>query len=336
MIILGIEGTAHTFGVALVDGKGEILGEARDSYRPQEGWGIHPSEAADHHRAVCSDVLQQALDAAKSRIDADYFTLADIDAIAYSAGPGLPPCLKATLEFARRVAGKFGKKLIPVNHPVGHIEIARLMTGASDPVVLYVSGGNTQVIAYAAHRYRIFGETLDISIGNCIDAFMREAGRGYPGGPLFDELAKKGTRFLELPYAVKGMDTSFSGLLTAGLQKLRQGEKLENVCYSMQEVAYAMLVEITERAMAHTGKQEALVTGGVAASGRLNEMMRIMCEERGAKSYFCPPKYSGDNGTMIAWVGALMLASGFEPLSPHRCDFDSKWRTDQVDITWLE
>ncbi len=333
MIVLGIEGTAHTFGCSFMNEKGEILGEAKDSYKPPEGWGIHPGEAANHHRAVNSDVLQKAFDSAKHKFD--YFTLADVDAIAYSAGPGLPPCLKATLEFAQEIARKHNKKLVPVNHPVGHIEIAKLMTGASDPVVLYVSGGNTQVIAYAARKYRVFGETLDISIGNCIDTFIREAGLGYPGGPIFDELAKKGTRFLELPYVVKGMDTSFSGLLTAGLQKLKRGEKLENVCYSMQEVAYAMLVEITERAMAHVGKSEALVTGGVAASAKLNEMMRVMCEERGSKAYACPMKYSGDNGTMIAWVGALMLQSGFSPLPPSKCDLNSKWRTDQADITWM-
>jgi N6-L-threonylcarbamoyladenine synthase/protein kinase Bud32 len=334
MIVLGIEGTAHTFGCSLIDEKGSILGEAKDSYKPPEGWGIHPSEAANHHRAVAAEVLQRAFDAAKQKFD--YFSLSDVEAIAYSAGPGLPPCLKATLEFSQAIARKYGKRLIPVNHPVGHIEIAKLMTGASDPVVLYVSGGNTQVIAYAAKKYRVFGETLDISIGNCIDTFIREAGLGYPGGPIFDELARKGTRFLELPYVVKGMDTSFSGLLTAGLQKLKQGEKLENACYSMQETAYAMLVEITERAMAHAGKGEALVTGGVAASAKLNEMMRVMCEERNAKAYACPLKYSGDNGTMIAWVGALMLQSGFSPLKPEKCDFDSKWRTDQAEITWIE
>ena len=329
MIILGLEGTAHTFSAALVDDKGEVLGEAKDSYKPAEGWGIHPSEAANHHRAVCSDVLQRAADAAKEKLPG--FSLADIDAIAYSAGPGLPPCLKATLEFAQTIARKFDKKLIPTNHPVGHIEIAKLLTGAKDPVVLYVSGGNTQVIAYAAHKYRVFGETLDISIGNCIDAFAREAGLGYPGGPVFDELASRGKKFIEFPYIVKGMDTSFSGLLTAGLQKLKSGEKLEDVCFSMQETCYAMLVEITERAMAHVGKSEALVTGGVAASKKLNEMMRVMCEERGATSFACPLKYSGDNGAMIAWTGILAFHAGITtPIEKSMVKL--KWRIDEVPV----
>ena len=332
MIILGIEGTAHTLGISFIDDTGKILGEAKDSFKPPLGWGIHPSEAANHHRAVASEVLQKAFESAKGSMT----NLSEMDAIAYSAGPGLPPCLKVTLEFAKSVGKKFDRGLIPVNHPVGHIEIAKLMTGARDPVVLYVSGGNTQAIAYAAQRYRVFGETLDISIGNCIDTFIREAGLGYPGGPIFDEKATKGKKFIELPYVVKGMNTSFSGLLTAGLQKLKQGESLEDVCFSMQETCYAMLIEITERAMAHTEKTEALVTGGVAASAKLNEMMKIMCDERGATSYSCPLKYSGDNGTMIGWVGVLMAKSGYSPISPARCDFNSKWRTDQMEISWMD
>jgi len=181
MIALGLEGTAHTLGVGIVDEKGNVLANARDVYKPTAG-GIHPTEAGKHHRDVAPGVLEKALAEAKVEWK-------DIDFIAYSAGPGLAPCLLATLEFAQKLGQENGKQLIPVNHCISHIEIGRLKTDAKDPITLYVSGGNTQILGYAAGRYRVFGETLDIAIGNAIDTFIREAGGGFPGGPVMERLA---------------------------------------------------------------------------------------------------------------------------------------------------
>jgi N6-L-threonylcarbamoyladenine synthase/protein kinase Bud32 len=261
--------------------------------------------------------------------------LADIDVIAFSQGPGLPPCLHVGAVAARALALKLKKPVFGVNHCVAHLEIAKLTTGAADPVVLYLSGGNTQVIAFASGRYRIFGETLDIPIGNAFDSFARAAALPHPGGPKIERIAKKG-KWIDLPYVVKGMDLSFSGIITEALRKYDQGAKLEDLCYSLQETCFAMLVEVTERAVAHTGKREVLLTGGVAANKRLREMVQIMCEERGAKFYAVPAEYSGDNGSMIAWTGILMYKSGQKSLRVDETKIQQKWRTDEVKVSWIK
>lgn len=315
MICLGIESTAHTFSVALVDDKGKILEEVRDTYKSKDG-GIHPIETANHHRSVYGQMVEGVL---KSRTP---------DLIAYSAGPGLGPCLAVGDEVAKGLVKKFNVSLVGVNHCVAHIEIARLTTGSKDPVTVYLSGGNTQILAYVNGRYRAVGETLDIAVGNALDKFARSA--GISSAPQVENIALKGTKLLNLPYIVKGMDLSFSGL-TTHCEKLLKTESLENICYSFQEHAFAMLTEVTERALAALNKDEVLLTGGVAANKRLQEMMRIMTEERGAKFWVVEPKYAGDNGAMIAWTGILMHKHGIKGLQ----DYEQRWRTDQVDIPWF-
>ena len=320
MICLGIESTAHTFGVGLCDDK-KILTNARSIYRPVSG-GIHPLEAKEHHIAVKEKVLNDALNEAGLQLN-------DIDLFAYSAGPGLPPCLKVGAEFVQKIANK---EMIEVNHCIAHIEIGKSATDAKDPIVIYVSGGNTQIIGYAAQRYRVFGETQDISVGNVIDSFIRDTVGGFPGGPIFDQLAKHGS-YIELPYVVKGMDISFSGILTAAKKKYKDGARVEDLCHSLQETCYSMLVEVTERALAHTEKSEVLLVGGVAASKRLQEMLNTMCKERDAKFFAVPIEYARDNGAMIAYAGQLAYNAGQPPTA--KPDFNQKWRTDEVDILWL-
>jgi len=325
LLCLGIESTAHTFGVAILDGKCRVLANVSDTYRTEKG-GIIPADAANHHVQVKDKLLQLALENANIKLD-------DIDLIAYSKSPGLAPCLKRGLEFAKNLAEKTKKPLIGVNHCIAHLEIGRAMTNAKDPVLLYVSGANTQIIAYASGKYRIFGETLDIGVGNFIDTFARTAGLGFPGGPKIAELAEKSSNLIELPYSVKGMDVSFSGLLTNLQQKLRSGEKLEDLSYSLQETAFAMLLEVSERAMAHLNKKELLLGGGVACNKRLQEMAKKMCNERNAK-FFCPERqFLVDNAAMIAWLGVLMHNSGIKE-SIEKADFNPNERTDDVIVNW--
>jgi N6-L-threonylcarbamoyladenine synthase len=321
MICLGIESTAHTFGIGIATEK-EILANIREIYKPKKG-GIHPREAAEHHSEVCKEALKKALEQAK-------ISLEDIDLIAFSKGPGLPECLKIGATFARALSLKLKKPLIDVNHGIAHIEIGKLFCNFKDPVALFVSGGNTQILAFAEERYRIFGETQDISIGNCFDQFAREAGLEFPGGPKLEELAKKG-KYLELPYVVKGMDLSFSGILTEAMKKLKTN-KLEDLSFSLQETCFAMLVEVAERAMAHTDKKELLLGGGVAANKRLQEMLKIMCEERDARFSVVPFEYSNDNGAMIAYTGLLAYNSGYKIKDSRVNRF---WRTDEVEINWI-
>lgn len=326
LICIGIEGTAEKTGVGIVDSNGKILASQGKQLIPESG-GIHPREAAEHHAASIVPLIKDALAEAKLDIN-------DIDLVAFSRGPGLGPALRTTATAARSLAMSLNVPIIGVNHCIGHVEIGKLTTGAEDPVSLYVSGGNTQVIAYESERYRVFGETLDIAIGNCLDQFAREVGLGHPGGPKVEEMAKSG-EFIKLPYAVKGMDLSFSGVLTAALRKHEAGASLEDVCYSLQETAFSMLVEVTERALAHTKKHEVMLCGGVAANSRLREMVSVMAEEHYAGFYMPPIKYCGDNGAMIAWMGQLMYKYGIKQ-DIAGTTVIQKYRTDMVDVPWMK
>ena len=323
---MGIEGTAEKTGVGIVDSDGNILAMAGKQLFPEEG-GIHPRIAAEHHAEWIPKLIPQAIE--ESGISYD-----DIDLISFSQGPGLGPALRIVATSARTLALSLKKPIIGVNHCIGHVEVGKLDTGAINPVSLYVSGGNSQVIAYESGRYRIFGETLDIAIGNCLDHFGRETGLGHPGGPVIEKLAKQGS-YIDLPYIVKGMDFSFSGLLSAALREHERGTAMEDICFSLQETAFSMLVEVTERALSHTQKDEVMLCGGVSANSRLREMLKTMSEEHGAKFYMPEMKLCGDNGVMIAWLGLLMY-NEFGPLELKDTGIIQKFRTDEVDIPWID
>jgi N6-L-threonylcarbamoyladenine synthase len=327
--ILGIESTAHTFGIALVDMQGEIILNIKDSFTTEDGeGGMIPMEVAKHHEEIADKLYEQALEESKVQPE-------QIKAITFSNAPGLAPCLLEGMKFAKKLSSKLNVPLIPINHCIAHLEIGEI-TGAKDPVLLYASGANTQIIAYEAGKYRVFGETLDLGVGNFIDTIARYAGLGFPGGPKIQKLAEQGNKLIELPYAIKGMDVSFSGLQTKIKNLLDKGEKLEDLAFSLQEYIFAMLVEATERAVAHTGKKEVLLGGGVACNSRLQEMCKKMCEERGIK-YFCPPMpLLVDNAGMIAYLGLKLYKKGLvcKPAELDTVDIDPKERTDDVEVKW--
>ena len=328
MICLGIESTAHTFGIGIIDSDGNILKQIQKTYIPDLGGGIHPREAAEHHAKYAEELIYEI------KKDSN-ISFRDINYIAFSRGPGLGPCLRFGAVIARTLSQKLGAPLIGVNHCLAHVEIGKLFCRMRDPICLYVSGGNTMVIGYKGGRYRVFGETLDIAIGNMLDVFAREANLQHPGGPKIEKLALKSRKYIELPYIVKGMDLSFSGLLTATINKLKSGEKLEDLCYSLQEVAFGMLVEVTERALAHTEKKEVLLTGGVAANSRLQEMLKLMALEHNARYEVVPRKLAGDNGVMIAWTGLLQAKYG-DFIDINESNVLPKWRIDEIDIPWID
>lgn len=325
--ILGIEGTAWNLSAAIVT-ETEIIVEVTETYKPQNG-GIHPREAAQHHAKYAASVIKRLFAEAKEK----GFEPSEIDGIAFSQGPGLGPCLRTVATAARMLSISLGVPLIGVNHCIAHIEIGIWRTPAKDPVVLYVSGANSQVISYMGGRYRVFGETLDIGLGNALDKFARNAGLSHPGGPKIEAYAKNAKKYIHLPYVIKGMDLSFSGLSTAASEALKK-DSLEDVCYSYQETAFAMVVEVAERALAHTGKNEVLLAGGVGANTRLREMLNDMCEARGAKFYVPEKRFMGDNGTMIAYTGLLMYKSG-NTLSLEESRVNPSYRTDDVKVTWI-
>lgn len=323
-IVLGIESTAHTFGMGIVNG-GKILSNVRNMYTTEHG-GIVPVEAAKHHRNVADDVLKKSLE--EANVD-----LKNIEVIAFSQGPGLAPCLIEGMKFAKNLSRKLKVPLVPVNHCVAHLEIGRI-TGAKDPILLYCSGANTQVIAYESKKYRIFGETLDLGIGNFIDTFARYADLGFPGGPKIEQLAMNSKNYIELPYTVKGMDIALSGILTNLKQKLDSKKfKVEDLSFSLQETVFAMLVEVAERALAHVGKKEIVLGGGVACNKRLQEMVKIMCEERDVKMFVPQNNLLVDNGAMIAYLGEIMFKSGIKS-KPKELDIKPRERTDEVQVIW--
>ncbi|MGA8276295.1 MAG: bifunctional N(6)-L-threonylcarbamoyladenine synthase/serine/threonine protein kinase [Thermoplasmata archaeon] len=325
MVVLGIESTAHTASVGLVSDRAEVLGLASDMYRPAKG-GIHPREAANHHVELFPGLVERAMEAAG-------LGPADVEAIAFSQGPGLGPCLRAGATVARMLSLAWDRPLVPVNHCVAHVEIARILSGMDDPLLLYASGGNTQVIAYARGRYRVLGETLDIGIGNFLDKFWIELGGTFPGGPAIEAEAKNGTHLLPLPYSVHGMDVAFSGILTAALALHARGASRADLAYSVEVTTYAMLTEITERALAHRQRNAVVLGGGVACNERLRTMVRTMVEARGGTMFAPPRSLCVDNGAMIAWTGLLAFRAGVS-VPVEASGIEPRQRTDLVLAPW--
>jgi N6-L-threonylcarbamoyladenine synthase/protein kinase Bud32 len=327
---IGIESTADDFGVGIVSFDGEVLANIHRTYIPEKG-GIHPREAARHHAENADEALKEAFDRADIKPK-------EIDVVSFSQGPGLGPCLRTGATAARSLASYLEIPLIGVNHCIAHIEIGKHSTGTKDPVALYVSGGNTIVSAYGGGRYRIFGETLDIAVGNLLDVFARKADlpkeHGIPYGALIEKIANQGNTFVFLPYTVKGMDLSFSGLLTAAVQVYQNSEyRIEDLCFSLQEIAFSMLTEVTERALAHTEKSEILLTGGVAANKRLQKMLADVADEHQVRLNVVPKEYALDNGVMIAWTGVLSFKHGLT-LPIERSQVRVKWRLEDAPAPW--
>lgn len=300
MLGLGIESTAHTFSCAVMEQSnndgGRILSDVRSIYRPAQGEGIHPREASRHHAAECSDVLAQCLANAS-------VSIRDLDLVSYAAGPGLGPCLRVGAVVARSLASFYDIPIYPVNHAIGHIELGKLLTGAKNPLVLLVSGGHTMLLAFLNRQWRVFGETLDITLGQLLDQFGRSIGFASPCGPDIEQMASASSQYVQLPYSVKGNDVSFSGLLSAAKSAARKGK--HDACYSLQETAFAMISEAVERALSFTGKRELMIVGGVAANKRLSEMLNDVCARHECNLFVVPLKYAGDCGSQICWTGLL-------------------------------
>jgi N6-L-threonylcarbamoyladenine synthase len=326
VIVLGIESTAHTFGVGVVR-DGEILANVNDTYIPPSGSGIHPREAAEHHAKVAVQLLRRAIEAAA-------VGLGDVGAVAYSAGPGLGPALRIGAVLARALAVKLGRPLVPIHHGVAHVEVARALTRSCDPLVVLISGGHTMVIGYADGRYRVFGETLDVAIGNAIDQFAREAGLGYPGVPAVEKCAEGAEGAIPLPMSIIGQDLSFSGLVTSAISLYKKGVELPVVCKSLIEAAYYMLAEVIERALAYTGKRELVVAGGVARSARLRQILEAIASDRGVALKIVPGEYAGDNGAMIALTGYYAYRRGVSA-KVEESFVKQRWRLDEVDVPWF-
>eukprot|EP00002_Diphylleia_rotans_P033336 TRINITY_DN7074_c0_g1_i1.p1 TRINITY_DN7074_c0_g1~~TRINITY_DN7074_c0_g1_i1.p1 ORF type:complete len:342 (-),score=74.26 TRINITY_DN7074_c0_g1_i1:194-1219(-) len=332
-LALGLEGSANKIGVGIVSDDGTILSNVRHTYITPPGSGFLPRDTAIHHQDHLVPLIKQALKDANVEPK-------DLSCICYTKGPGMGAPLRSVAVGARVLSQLWNKPLVAVNHCVAHIEMGRLVTNAQDPIVLYVSGGNTQVIAYSMNTYQIFGETLDIAVGNCLDRFARVIGLSNDPSPGYniEQLAKQGSKYVELPYGVKGMDVSFSGILSyiegVANEMISSGQcTAADLCYSLQETLFAMLVEITERAMAHCNRNQVLIVGGVGCNERLQEMMKQMVEQRGGSVCAMDDRYCIDNGAMIAHAGMLLHLHGQDTdLKDATCT--QRFRTDEVYVCW--
>lgn len=301
MIVLGIECTAHTFGIGIVDSNNKkVLFNEKSQFKGQEGMDLR--KLSDFHAANFDVVLKSA----KDFLEKNYDGFNSIDLISFSRGPGLGNSLKIGALAAKTLALKYNKPIVGVNHIKAHLEIGKMLTGFNDPLFLYVSGVNTQVIAKDENgKYKIYGETEDIGLGNLFDSFGRLVGFDFPSGAKIEEIAKNSNNYIELPYTLKGMNVSLAGIYSNLKKKYEDGENIEDLCFSLQETSFAMVMEVCERAMAYTNKKEFIIVGGVASNKRLTQMAEEMCKLRGAKYKSFPMEFAMDNGAMIAWEGYL-------------------------------
>lgn len=325
MAVLGIESTAHTFGVGICD-NGKIIANQKSMY-PIKDNGMIPIKVAQFHIANKEKVIKSALAEAGLEIK-------DIHAIGYSMGPGLGPCLSVGFKVAKELSGKYGIPLMPVNHAMGHIEVTKQAFGVKDPLVLYVSGGNSQIVGLSDNpfkHYHVYGETFDIGIGNMLDTFARSAGIVPAWG---SEVAKtaRGGRYIETPYTVKGMDFTFTGLLTFATKALEK-HSVKDVAYSLQETSFSMLCEAAERALLLTKKKSVITCGGVAQSDRLKEMLALIAKSHKVKLYVSSNELNADNGAMIAVVAEKMFAAGAR-FKMKALDINQRYRLDSVEICW--
>lgn len=301
MPILGIESSAHTLGIGIVH-NGKVLANERNMYKITNK-GIIPARVADFHADNVKTTLLNALKSSKLR-------LRDIKAIGYTKGPGLGACLHVGQIAAMSISERYNIPIFPVNHALAHVEITKSLFSMKDPLALYVSGGNSQILGLVKDPYRhyhIYGETFDIGVGNMLDTFARSAKLNPSWGSTVAKVAQGG-KYIRMPYTVKGMDFTFTGLLTNAIGLLNK-HNVKDVSYSLQETAFSMLCEATERALFLTRKKELVLCGGVAQSERLKEMLKSISSNHKIRFGVAPNEFNADNGAMIALVAEKMFKS---------------------------
>ncbi len=318
MITLGVECTAHTLSIGISKGS-SILSNVIDTYSGG-GEGLIPRKMADHHAAVFPVVLRESLKKAGLSMD-------EIDLIAFSQGPGIGAPLSVGVSGAKYLAIKYQKPIIGVNHGYAHAKISESFCKLKNPLVLYLSGGNSQILIEESGYYKVLGETLDSGIGNLFDSFGRAIKLEHAHGSAVAALAQGGN-YIELPYSVKGMNLVFSGLLTAAIKASHTHSK-KDVAFSLMETAFAMTAEVTERALFLTKKKSLVVCGGVAQNKRLQEMLAKMCNEDGVRFGVAPDQYNRDNGAMIAYAGWL-LYKRYGSMNIKSCFSITNYRIDRM------
>lgn len=343
MIILGFESSCDETGVAVVCTERGLLAHALYSQvaMHREYGGVVPELASRDHIRRIVPLTRQAMGEAGMRIS-------DIDAVAYTAGPGLAGALLVGAGFASAFAWARGLPTIPIHHLEGHL----LSPMLADPapgfpfVALLVSGGHTQLMRVdGVGRYALLGETLDDAAGEAFDKTAKLLGLGYPGGPELSRLAARGhASSFDLPRPMlhsKDLDFSFSGLKTAVLTRMKD---LSRVGAGPSEQVRADLAAATElaivdvlaakaiAAMRQTGLSDLVVAGGVGANGPLRARLQTAMQALDGRVFFPPLDLCTDNGAMIAWAAAQRVRAGLADLSNRDAAFGIRPRWDLREV----
>ena len=335
MRVLGIETSCDETGVALYDTERGLVADALHSQvaMHEAFGGVVPELASREHVQRVLPLVQQVLAKAGMRVR-------DIDAIAYTQGPGLAGALLVGASIANALAFALGKPAIGVHHMEGHLLSPLLGTPApAFPfVALLVSGGHTQLFGVAGvGRYRLLGDTLDDAAGEAFDKTAHLLGLPYPGGPALAALAEQGRDgaiTLPRPMLESGdLDMSFSGLKTAVALRARDASgggdpalltdsRKADIARAFQSAVVDVLVAKSLQALDQTGLRTLVVAGGVGANRVLRARLREALGGRGADVHFPAPEYCTDNGAMIAMAGALRLA---ESSAGHAFSVRPRW-----------
>jgi N6-L-threonylcarbamoyladenine synthase len=321
MRVLGIETSCDETGVALYDSERGLLGDALYSQirMHAEYGGVVPELASRDHVRKLIPLIREVMAEAQ-------LTLADIDAIAYTAGPGLIGALMVGAATGRALALALGVPAIAVHHMEGHLLAPMLEeTPPAFPfVALLVSGGHTQLVEVEGiGRYRLLGESLDDAAGEAFDKAAKMLGLDYPGGPQVARLAEKGDRSrFTFPRPMTdrpGLDFSFSGLKTftlntANAHRDAQGQidpqTLADIAAAFEDAVVDTLTIKCRRALQQTGFRQLVIAGGVSANARLREKLEAMVSKERAQLFYARPKFCTDNGAMIAYAGCQRLLAG--------------------------
>ena len=342
MIILGFESSCDETGVAAVCTERGLLAHALHTQiaMHQEYGGVVPELASRDHIRRVVPLTRQVLEEAG-------LGLAQVDAVAYTAGPGLAGALLVGASVAQSLAWSLDLPAIPIHHLEGHL----LSPLLADPrpefpfIALLVSGGHTQLMRVdGVGRYELLGETLDDAAGEAFDKSAKLLGLGYPEGPALSRLAEQGdaARFdLPRPMLHSGdLDFSFSGLKTAVLTRVKAAEKQgsldEQTRADLSAATQAAIVDVLAaksiKALKQTGLKRLVVAGGVGANSLLRSKLARALEPLKAQAYFPPLALCTDNGAMIAFAAAERVKHGLASLEKGSHAFTVRPRWDLADI----
>jgi len=320
MRVIGIETSCDETGVAIYDSEHGLIAHRLHSQQHLHAkyGGVVPELASRDHIRRLSPLVKEVLNEAG-------ISMAGIDGVAYTAGPGLIGALLVGASFGRSLAMACSIPAIALHHMEAHLLAAMLedITPRFPFIALLVSGGHTMlVLVEHVGSYTILGETLDDAVGEAFDKTAKLLGLGYPGGPLLAKLAENGDpqRF-EFPRPMTdrpGLDFSFSGLKTFTMNTLYSSDNggiPADIACAFQKAVVDTLVIKCRRALRHTGLNQLVVAGGVGANSLLRESLGYMTDQEQADVFYPRTEFCTDNGAMIAYAGCLRLQAGqHEPL----------------------